>query len=61
MRNPEEAFTRCPYCGESNRPCSQITSLATAYARDACRKKSLGVPFTSLSTLPPTLPHSALY
>jgi len=61
MSNVEGAFTCCPYCGQSNKPCSQIISLATAYARDACRKKSLGVPFTSLSTTSPSLPHFPLY
>jgi len=30
---------KCPYCGESDKPCSEINSLARAWARDACKKK----------------------
>jgi hypothetical protein len=29
----------CPYCGEKQKPCSHINSLARAWARDACKKK----------------------
>jgi len=30
---------RCPYCGESGKPCSYVDSMARAYARGACKKK----------------------
>ena len=30
---------KCPYCGESGKPCSQVNSMARAYARGACAKK----------------------
>jgi hypothetical protein len=44
-----ESFSECPYCGEQNKPCSDITSLARAYARAACRKKHDGVTIKDLS------------
>lgn len=44
-----ESFSECPYCGKQNEPCSDITSLARAYARAACRKKHDGVPIKNLS------------
>jgi len=45
-----ESFSECPYCGKQNEPCSDITSLARAYARAACRKKHGGVPIKDPST-----------
>ena len=29
----------CPYCGEKQKPCSYVNSLARAWARGACKKK----------------------
>jgi len=40
----------CPYCGKDDRPCSEVTSLPRAWARDACRKKHKGVPLPEPST-----------
>jgi hypothetical protein len=34
----EKPFITCPYCGKSDKPCSELTSLARAYSRNACRK-----------------------
>lgn len=31
---------KCPYCGETGKPCSNVDSMARAYARGACRKKN---------------------
>jgi hypothetical protein len=31
--------TKCPYCGEENKVCSYINSMARAYGRSACAKK----------------------
>ena len=31
---------KCPYCGEINKPCSIVNSLARAWARAACAKKN---------------------
>lgn len=30
---------KCPYCGEENKVCSYINSMARAYGRGACAKK----------------------
>jgi hypothetical protein len=30
---------KCPYCGEENKVCSYINSMARAYGRAACAKK----------------------
>ena len=30
---------KCPYCEESGKPCSYVSSLARAWARGACKKK----------------------
>jgi hypothetical protein len=30
---------KCPHCGESQKPCSYVNSMARAYARGACAKK----------------------
>ena len=32
----------CPYCGEKQKPCSHVNSLARAWARGACKKKHDG-------------------
>ena len=45
-----DSLSTCPYCGEKNKPCSDITSLARAYARAACRKKYGGVAVQDPST-----------
>lgn len=29
----------CPYCGEKQKACSHVNSLARAWARGACKKK----------------------
>ena len=34
-----EDWTVCPYCGRSDRLCSEIISLEAAHARDDCRKR----------------------
>lgn len=47
-----DSLSSCPYCGEMGKPCSEITSMARAYARDACRKKHGGVPIEELSSTP---------
>ena len=31
--------SKCPYCGESGKPCSHVNSLSRAWARGACKKK----------------------
>jgi hypothetical protein len=31
--------SKCPYCGESDKPCSNVDSMARAYARGACSKR----------------------
>jgi hypothetical protein len=31
---------KCPYCGEKGKPCSNVDSMARAYARGACKKKN---------------------
>lgn len=41
----------CPYCGMEDKPCSEVTSLARAWARDACRKKHNGVPIEEPSIM----------
>lgn len=30
---------KCPYCGKSQKPCSNVNSLSRAWARQACKKK----------------------
>ena len=30
--------SKCPYCGEKEKPCSNVDSMARAYARGACKK-----------------------
>jgi len=35
--DPQEAF--CPHCGEKQRPCSYVNSLARGWARQACKYK----------------------
>lgn len=32
--------TKCPYCGQSGKPCSNVDSMARAYARGACKKNN---------------------
>lgn len=32
--------SKCPYCGESGKPCSHVNSLSRAYARGACKKQN---------------------
>ena len=44
-----DSLSTCPYCGEMGKPCSEITSMARAYARAACRKKYDGVTVNELS------------
>lgn len=46
--NYPDSFEVCPYCGKRQEPCSEITSLARAYARAACRKKHDGVTIDEL-------------
>jgi len=36
--DPENA--KCPHCGEKEKPCSHVDSMARAYARGACKKKN---------------------
>jgi len=43
MSKISDRYETCPYCGERDKPCSEITSLARAYARAVCRKKHDGV------------------
>ena len=31
--------TKCPYCGEKQKPCSHVNSLSRAWARSACVHK----------------------
>jgi hypothetical protein len=31
--------SKCPHCGEIGKPCSNVDSMARAYARGACAKK----------------------
>lgn len=31
--------TKCPYCGKTQKPCSNVNSLSRAWARQACKKK----------------------
>jgi hypothetical protein len=45
-----DSFSTCPYCGEMGKPCSEITSMARAYARDACKKLHGGVPISKEDT-----------
>jgi hypothetical protein len=45
-----DSFSTCPYCGEKGKPCSEITSMARAYARDACKKLHGGVPVSKENT-----------
>ena len=33
---------KCPYCGKTDTPCANVTSLARAWARGACKKKHEG-------------------
>jgi hypothetical protein len=42
-------FVTCPYCGEKNKACSEITSMTRAYARAQCRKLHNGVTIQELS------------
>jgi hypothetical protein len=44
MSKISDKYETCPYCGERDKPCSEITSLARAHARAVCRKKHNGVP-----------------
>lgn len=44
MYTPEGYITdppdaKCPYCGKSQKPCSNINSLSRAWARQSCKKK----------------------
>ena len=50
MSNILDGYEVCPYCGERDKPCSEITSLARAHARAVCRKKHNGVPLEQSST-----------
>lgn len=43
MSKISDRYETCPYCGERDKPCSEITSLARAYARAVCRKNHNGV------------------
>ena len=43
MSKISDRYETCPYCGERDKPCSEITSLARAHARAVCRKKHNGV------------------
>jgi len=35
--DPKESV--CPYCGESQQPCSNLNSMTRAYARGICARK----------------------
>ena len=37
LTDPPDA--QCPYCGEKQKACSLVNSLARAWARGACKKK----------------------
>ena len=50
MSKISDRYETCPYCGERDKPCSEITSLARAHARAVCRKKHNGVPIKESST-----------
>jgi hypothetical protein len=50
MRRMIDDYKICPYCGKDDQPCSEITSLPRAWARDACRKKHKGVPLSEVSS-----------
>ena len=39
IRNAKEYRTVCPYCGRSDRLCSEIISVEAAHARDDCRRR----------------------
>jgi hypothetical protein len=41
LNDPPDA--ECPYCGEKNKPCSFVNSLARGWARQACSYKHKGV------------------
>ena len=41
LGDPSDA--ECPYCGEKNKPCSHVNSLARGWARQACAYKHRGV------------------
>ena len=49
MSKISDGYEVCPYCGERNKPCSEITSLARAHARAVCRNKHNGVTVEELS------------
>lgn len=31
--------SKCPYCGEKGKPCSNVNNMTRAYARKICAKK----------------------
>ena len=37
LTDPPDA--QCPYCGEKQKPCSNVNSLARGWARQACKYK----------------------
>jgi len=47
--DPEDS--KCPYCGESGKPCSHVNSMARAYARGACAKKHNNVKIHSSDSM----------
>ena len=51
MSEISNKYETCPYCGKRGKPCSEITSLARAYARAFCRNKNNGVTVDDLSTM----------
>jgi prepilin signal peptidase PulO-like enzyme (type II secretory pathway) len=38
IKDPPDS--KCPYCGEKNKPCSYVDSLSRAWARSACKLKN---------------------
>lgn len=36
---PDPPDSKCPYCGEKQKPCSHVNSLSRAWARGACAHK----------------------
>ena len=40
LKDPPDA--KCPYCGKSQKPCSNVNSLSRAWSRQACKIKIEG-------------------
>jgi hypothetical protein len=50
----------CPYCGKIDAPCSKVTSLKGAWARNSCKKKYRGKPVGKVTTQPCSEDHYLL-